>query len=89
MKQITLRGVSPEIEKAVKKEAEKRGLSFNKAFLSLIERATGAAGKEKKKVLYHDLDRFFGIWTKEESSIFEESLELQRGIDEDLWKKTG
>jgi hypothetical protein len=89
LKQITLRGISPELEKAVKKEAEKKRLSINKAFLSLVENATGAGGKEKKKALNHDLDRFFGIWTKEESSTFEESLKLQRKIDEGLWKKPG
>jgi hypothetical protein len=87
LKQITLRGISPEIEKAVKKEAEKKGLSLNKAFLALIERVAGAG--ERKKPLHHDLDRFSGIWTKEESSIFEERLEFQRRIDEDLWKKSG
>lgn len=89
MKQITLRGISPELEKAVKKEAEKKGLSLNKAFLALIQKATVIGGKEKKKALNHDLDRFFGVWTKEESSTFEENLELQRRIDEDLWKKPG
>ncbi|MHB8481697.1 MAG: hypothetical protein ACYDBV_03010 [Nitrospiria bacterium] len=89
MRQITLRGISPELEKAVKKEAEKKGLSFNKAFLALIQKAIGTDGKEKKKALNHDLDRFFGIWTKEESSTFEESLEYQRRIDGDLWKKQG
>jgi len=85
MKQITISGIPTEIEKAVKKEAEKTGLSLNKAFLALIEKATG--GKEKKRAPYHDLDRFSGIWPKEEASIFEKSLAMQRRIDEDLWKK--
>lgn len=88
MKQITLRKIPNEVEKVIKKEAEKKGLSLNKAFLSLLEKASGMAGKEKKrKVLYHDLDHLAGIWTKEEANTFNKNLDLQRKIDDDLWKK--
>ncbi len=90
MKQITIRGIPDEIEKIIKKEAKAKGLSFNKAFISLLEKATGLRAKgKKKKVLYHDLDHLFGIWTKEEAAAFDKSLKLQREIDEELWKKTG
>jgi hypothetical protein len=88
LRQITLRGIPDEIERMIKKEAERKGLSLNKAFVSLLERAAGLKVKEKKKkTLYHELDHLSGIWAKEEVESFERSLAFQRKIDEDLWKK--
>ena len=49
MKQITIRNIPDEIEKVVKKEARVKGLSLNKAFISLLERATGIRTKGEKK----------------------------------------
>jgi hypothetical protein len=37
LKQITLRGIPVEIERMIKREAEKNGLSLNRAFISLLE----------------------------------------------------
>jgi hypothetical protein len=90
LKQITLRGIPREVERIIKTEAERRGLSLNKAFLSILEKAAGVKGEaKKKKTLYHDLDHLSGIWAKEETKAFEKGLKLQRKIDEALWKKTG
>lgn len=86
MKQITVRGIPEDIRKLIKREAEKKGVSINKAFISVLEKASGKKAKEKK-LLHHDLDRLSGIWTKEEAKTFQRSLALQRTIDEDLWKK--
>ena len=77
LKQITLRKIPDEVEKIIKREANRKGLSLNKAFISLLERAAGAKEKEKKKkTIYHDLDHLSGIWTKEEAKIFLKSLEF-------------
>ena len=89
LKQITLRGIPKEIEKKARKEADSKGLSLNKAFLSLLTGASGTGLKSKKKsnMLNRDLDHLSGKWTKEEAESFDRSLRLQRRIDEDLWKK--
>jgi hypothetical protein len=70
LKQITIRNIPDEIEKAVKKEARIKALSLNKAFISLLERATGirTKGEKKKMILYHDLDHLFSVWTKEDET---------------------
>lgn len=89
MKQITLRGIPVEIERMIKKEAERKGLSLNKAFISLIEKATGTKEKvRKKKSMHHDLDHLCGIWTKGDAEDFTKSVEFQRTIDEGLCKNT-
>ena len=47
MKQITVRGIPPEVEKIIKKEAQRKGLSLNKAFVSVLEKT--ATGKRDVK----------------------------------------
>jgi len=90
LKQITLRGIPLEIERMIKREAEKKGLSLNKAFISLLEKTAGAKGNMRKgKPLHHDLDHLYGIWTRSEAEEFTRNVEFQRKIDEDLWKTTG
>ncbi len=86
MKQVTLRGLPRKIEEMIEKEARKKGLSFNKAFVSVLERAaTGKkGGKNKKRNLYHDLDHLLGVWTKGEFEEFQRNLEVQRKIDKQL-----
>ena len=87
MKQITLRGIPVEIERMIKREAESKGLSLNKAFISLLEEATGTKKKvHERKSLHHDLDHLWGIWAKREVEELIKSAEFQRKIDEDLWK---
>ena len=89
MKQITVRGVPVEIEKMIKREAESKGLSLNKAFISVLGKTTGTKEKsQRRKFPHHDLDHLCGIWTKREAEDFIKTVDLQRTIDEDLWKKT-
>jgi hypothetical protein len=87
LKQITLRGIPVEIERMIKREAESKGVSLNKAFISLLGKITGTNEKaQKRKFLHHDLDHLCGIWTKREAEEFTNNVEFQRTIDEELWK---
>jgi hypothetical protein len=89
MKQITLRDIPPKVKKTVQREAERKGLSLNKAFISLLEQAVGGkAPAKKKRVLYHDLDHLAGLWSREEAAAFNKGLKVQRKVDAELWKKS-
>lgn len=84
MKQITIRGVPREVEEIVKEEAKRKGISLNKAFISMLESASGVKAKNrKKKVIYHDLDHLAGLWSDEEAENFMKNLENQRKTDEE------
>jgi hypothetical protein len=88
MKQITLRSIPENVKKTVRKEAERKGVSLNKAIISLLEKAVGGRTTEKKKkALYHDLDHLAGLWSREEAVVFDKSLKTQRKVDAELWKK--
>ena len=82
---ITLRNLPPQVAKAIREKARKERLSMNKAVIKLLEEATGATPKARK-VIHHDLDRFFGTWTGEEADAFDEALREQRQIEPEMWK---
>ncbi len=89
MKQITIRGIPDDVKKTVRKEAAQKGVSLNKAIISLLERAAGTKAPEKnKRVLYHDLDHLAGLWSREEAASFDKTLKAQRKVDAELWKKS-
>jgi hypothetical protein len=89
MKQITIRSIPDDVKKTVRKEAAQKGVSLNKAIISLLERVEGTKALEKKKkVLYNDLDHLAGLWSREEAAEFDKNLKAQRKVDAELWKKT-
>lgn len=87
MTPITVRGIPDEIEKKLRKDSKKKGVSLNKALISLLEKSIGITKEGKRIPFYHDLDHLCGIWEKDEAEVFNKNLELQRKVDEDLWKK--
>jgi hypothetical protein len=87
MKQITIRGIPSEVEKAIRNESKRKGLSLNKVIISFLERTIGIQKKKAAKPLsYHDLDNLAGAWSKTEADEFERNLKDQRQIDEDIWR---
>jgi plasmid stability protein len=89
MKQITIRSIPDEVQKTVRKEAARKGVSLNKAIISLLEQAVGTKAPEKKKrILYTDLDHLAGLWSREEAAEFDKNLKIQRKVDAELWKKS-
>lgn len=84
MKALTLRRLKPELARAIERKAHEIGTSLSGAVLALLEQATGLS--KKGKVLHHDLDRFFGVWSEEEAREFDKELKRQRKIDPELWR---
>lgn len=80
---LTLRNLPPDVAQAIREEAEKKGLSLNKAVIGLLEKNIGLSGKKK---IYHDLDELSGSWSVDEAKKFEKTLNTQRAIDTDLWQ---
>jgi hypothetical protein len=87
MKAITLRNLPPEIVKVVRKEADRRRTSINKAVISLLEgKAEGRKKRQARAKEFDDLDALVGSWTKKEAAEFDKALVAQRSIDPELWK---
>jgi len=87
MKQITIRGIPPEVEKAIRNESKRKKLSLNKAIIHLLEKTIAVQKKRvAKRASYHDLDHLSGVWSRAEAKEFERNLRDQRQIDEDIWQ---
>lgn len=85
MKQFTVRGLPEGLERMIIKEAREKGISLNRAIISLLEKEAGTGKKPAKKKAHRDLDHLFGIWRKGEGKEFEKNLEQQREVDKGLW----
>lgn len=87
MRQITLRGIPDDIETVAQEEARSRGVSLNKAFLSLLRKGVEqqAPPRRKRSRAASEFTRFLGLWNEEDAASFDQSLREQREIDTELW----
>ena len=85
MNQITVRGIAPELEKQIRREAKATGKSLNKV---ILERIGGSAGPKKrgKRPAGASLAELAGGWSENEAREFEESVRVFEEIDEAMWK---
>ena len=84
MKIITLRGVDDTTAKTLKEKAKKEGMSVNSFLLRLV-RESLQIGKQKRTVVYHDLDHLAGTWDGNDVIEFERNTAVFERIDEQLW----
>jgi hypothetical protein len=76
--QYTLRGVPPEVDRALRRKAAERKQSLNQL---VIDELVAAAVGEKRRADFSDL---VGKWTPDPA--FDEILAAQRRIDYDKWR---
>lgn len=86
MKVVTLRKLSPELIRVIRRKADERRTSVSKTVISMLEESTGIGVRPKGRHTYHDLDGLSGSWAKAEAATFNKALTAQRTIDADLWK---
>jgi hypothetical protein len=79
----TIRGISPELAGALKREVRRRGQSLNETVRQVLERALGL---EAGQPFDNGLGRFAGTWTQEEFEAFEKATEVFERIDEEHWR---
>jgi plasmid stability protein len=74
----TIRGVPPEVDRALRKKAAQQKRSLNQIVVDELTRAT--VGRTKKS----DFSNLVGKWTADPG--FDETIAAQRQIDLDKWK---
>jgi len=84
MKQLTIRNVSPELNRAIVAESRLKGQSINKTVLNLLHHALGLG---ITKSFDNGLGKFAGTWSEEEFHEFEENTAHFEAIDMELWEK--
>lgn len=89
MRQMTLRDIPDEIEMIARDEANRQGISLNKAFLTLLRKSTQ---QSIPQVPATDMkrgsrfSRFSGVWSDAEAVEFNKVLLEQRTVDEEAWR---
>ena len=81
MQQITIRGISPEIEQEIRKIAKGSRKSINQVIKEIIY-------KEFKKAESpaSSLKQLAGGWNEKDAAEFEHSIKSCEQIDEDMWE---
>ncbi|MBI2821962.1 MAG: antitoxin [Acidobacteria bacterium] len=86
MKQLSLRGFDKELQRRLRKLAQQRGISLNKAALVLLRKGAGLDEKQEgADVVGDSLDHLIGRWSEKEEKEFLAKVEAFERIDEDLW----
>jgi hypothetical protein len=86
IKQLTLRGFEPDLERRIRDLARRDHLSLNQAALVLLRRGAGIESEKQPDRVGESLDYLFGKWTREEAAEFDESMKPFEQIDPELWR---
>ena len=78
-KQLTIRGVSDELNRRLARLGRERGESVNVVARSILEDAVGLRARRERL-------RGYATWTRDEAAAFERALAGQRVIDDELWQ---
>lgn len=79
-KQITVRGVLPELSQRIERLAEERDQSVNATVLDILKAAVGLDESARRARLQR-----YTTWTEEDLREFQEVLTGQRVVDAKLW----
>jgi plasmid stability protein len=83
MTQLTIRGISDELERELRLRADRERTSLNKTVVSLLRKATGLDQAEKRK---RDLSFAAGSWDEAEAAEFDRAARFFEELDEELWQ---
>ena len=83
MSQITLRDLPPSLEREIRREAQRRGLSLNKTIIGILEEGLGLPPRVDKK---RDLSALAGTWDNAALTEFRGSSSLFDTIDTEDWQ---
>jgi hypothetical protein len=83
--QITLRGMSPELEAHLRRLAETEGISLNRAALRLMADGAGLR-RPRPDVIGSSLDDLIGTWSADDERELSAHVGVFETIDENLWR---
>lgn len=87
MTQLTLRGFDKELERRLREEARRQGISLNRAALRLLRRGAGLeAPSERSDVVGGALDHLAGAWSESEARELDAAVDAFEQLDEKLWR---
>lgn len=83
MKQLTIRGIDPEVEEEIRRIARESRKSVNQVLKEVIHQKFK---KQAPKTSASSLRQLAGGWGSEEAAEFMRSIRSCEEIDEDMWR---
>jgi len=83
MKQLTIRKVSSELDRAIAAESRLKGQSINQTVLDLLHQALGLG---PKGCFDNGLGKLAGTWSEDDFRGFEKNTALFEEPDQELWE---
>jgi plasmid stability protein len=83
MQNISIRGIPPDLAKALQEEKDRRGQSLNRTVRELLRRALGLGPNSHYD---NGLAAHAGTWSEQDLREFERATSAFGQIDEELWK---
>ena len=84
MKSITIRGIDPDLDRALRSRSKSKKESINQTVLKILKNALGLSKPVIYKT-YNDLDELAGTWSVEDEALFNKQTEDFEKIDKDMW----
>ncbi len=82
MRSVSVRNIDDETYERIREYALSKGTSINRAIVESLEDRF----RPEKTIQHHDMDDLIGSWSEEQFKEFQDSLEEQRKIDDELWQ---
>ncbi len=87
MDQLTVRGFDPQLEREIRRVADREGLSLNQAVLRLLRRGAGLTEGQpaRSEAIGPSLDHLAGTWSGDDLQAIVEVEKDFEGVDPELW----
>ena len=86
MKNMTLRGLDPQLADKLGQAAKQEGKSINQFVLETLRKRLGLEKEKRFTAVHHDMDHLFGKWSEREFEAIQGKIDSERTIDEELWR---
>jgi plasmid stability protein len=86
MKNMTLRGLDPQLADRLQQAAKEEGKSVNQFVLDTLKKRLGLEKDQRFTAVHHDMDHLFGKWSEQEFGEIQNKIDAERTIDEKLWR---
>ena len=85
-KNMTLRGLDPQLAAKLKEVAGREGKSVNQTALDALRKQFGLDRSRRFTEVHQDMDHLFGRWDEDEFVRIQQKIDSGRRVDPELWQ---
>lgn len=85
MKQITIRGIHPDVERQIRTVSRESGKSLSRTVVDMLEHSVSEK-KTRNQRRCESLLSLSGGWDEADENDFREAIQICEQVDEELWR---